>query len=295
MKSSSITSILLVSLSSLVGSASSFGQNKSGVPIPPVAAFTTTDTAIHGRQIAEYVDRYDRGWKDEVSRGEMTLYDADGDSVRRAFTRLSLERIGKGDKFITKFLSPAEIKGVAALTHENPGSSDDNWLYLPANKRVRRISGANNTASFQGTEFTYEDLASIDPGEYRWRFVRATKVTVAGTEHPVFELAATPTYKNTGYSRLTLFVHRKHWRQERIDYFDKTGRKLKSMESSKWLHQHGRFWRARRIKMTNHQTGRRTTLAQEKYFTNLALYKSRSGKPRKNLPESAFTTRALQK
>ena len=270
-------------------------SNATGVPIPAPPSFDTSDPVVHGRQIAEYSDRYDTGWIDEVLQGNMTLFDAGGDSVRRSFTRLVHERPEKGDKIITRFLSPAEIKGFAALTHETPGRSDDNWLYLPANKRVRRISGANNTASFQGTEFTYEDLSNLDPREYDWRFLEATTIQRDQEEIPVYKLDAKPTYKDTGYSHLVVYIHRSAWRQERIEYYDKAGRHLKTRDSTSWRHLHGRFWRSFRIEITNHQTGKRTLLEQRRYFVNLALYKnSRTGKKRSSLPARMFTARSIQ-
>lgn len=269
--------------------------NKSGVAIPAAPTFDTEDAAKYGKQIAEFSDLYERGWKDEVSQGEMTLFDADGDSVRRSFSRMVFERAEEGDKLLIKFLSPAEIRGVTALTHENPGSSDDNWLYLPANKRVRRVSGANNTASFQGTEFTYEDLSNLDPREYEWRFVEATSIERDGETQPVFKLDARPTYDDTGYSRLVVYINSNSWRQERIEYYDKAGQHLKTRDGSRWHQIHGRFWRARQIEMVNHQTGKRTLLEQKKEFLNLSLYKSsKTGEPRSNLTEELFTTRALQ-
>lgn len=264
-------------------------------PVPPAPDFTTADPAVHGREIAEHADRYDQGWVDEVSQGEMTLFDADGDSVRRTISRIVLERPEEGDKIITKFLSPAEIKGVAALTHENPGSSDDNWLYLPATKRVRRISGANNTASFQGTEFTYEDLANLDPREYEWRFLRETTLALGGADVPVLEVEARPTYQDTGYSREVISYHAEHWRIERIDYYDLSGRLLKSRTAGDWRHLHDRFWRPFSLVMENHQTKKRTVLEQTRYFVDLSQYKSsRTGERRENLTEDAFTTRALE-
>ena len=270
-------------------------ENRTEVAIPSPPSFDTSNAEAYGRQIAEFVDRYDQGWVDEVLQGDMTLFDADGDSVRRSMTRMVYERAEEGDKIITRFLSPAEIKGVAALTHESPGSSDDNWLYLPANKRVRRISGANNTASFQGTEFTYEDLGNLDPREYEWRFLEETTLERDGEVVPVFKLDARPTYEDTGYSKLVVYIHREAWRQERVEYFDKAGRHLKTRESTNWKHLHGRFWRAHRIDMVNHQTGKRTLLEQRKYFVNLSLYtSSRTGKPRPNLAEDLFTTRSLE-
>ena len=271
-------------------------ENTSGVPVPPQPEYKKDDPAAYGKQLASYVATFDEGWKDEVGQGTMTLFDADGDSVRRTILRMIHERPVEGDKLIVKFMSPAEIKGVAALTHENPGSSDDNWLYLPATKRVRRVSGANNTASFQGTEFTYEDLSSLDHREYDWRFMEETELTRGDKKVPVFKLGAVPTYNDTGYSRIILYVHRTEWRQERIEYFDKAGKHLKTRETSDWENFHGRFWRPETIEMSNHQTGKRTLLKQSKQYLNLSLYKSaRTGKMRKNLSESLFTKRSLQK
>ena len=290
---------LLLTLTLLV-SGVSFAQgrdanNQSGTPLPEPPVFQTDDPVQYGLQIAAFADRYEQGYKDEILQGEMTLFDADGDSVRRSFTRMVLEQPESGDKLITKFLSPAEIKGVAALTHENSGSSDDNWLYLPANKRVRRISGANNTASFQGTEFTYEDLSNLDPEEYEWRFLEEGSLERDGAQIAVFKLDARPTYSDTGYSRIVVYYNAKEWRQERVEYYDKAGKHLKTRDSSDWKLMHGRFWRAHQLEMLNHQTKKRTTLAVSKYFVNLSLYtSSRTGKPRENLKDEMFTTRALE-
>ena len=217
--------------------------------------------------------------------------------IRDRFSRLALEQPTEGDRLIIKFLSPAEIKGVAALTHENVGGADDNWLYLPANKRVRRISGANNTASFQGTEFTYEDLAILDQREFNWRFYEETTLTREGSDEaiPVFKLEAKPTYDDTGYSRLVVYYHRENFRQERVEYYDLAGKHLKTRDSSDWQHTHGRFWRQFLIDMQNHQTGKRTTLKVERQFLDLSRYTSKkTGKPRTNLKVDQFTTRSLE-
>ena len=270
-------------------------ENQTDVPFPVPPVFTTEDPQVHGRQIAEFADRYERGYKDEILQGEMTLFDADGDSVRRGFLRMVLEQPDSGDKLVVKFQSPAEIKGVAALTHENPGSSDDNWLYLPASKRVRRISGANNTASFQGTEFTYEDLSNLDPSEYEWRFLERTEIERDGETVPVFKLDAKPTYADTGYSHIQVYYHATQWRQERIEYYDKAGQLLKTRDSTDWKLTHGRFWRSYQLEMTNHQTGKRTSLKTTKLFVDLSMYtSSKTGKPRENLKPDLFTTRALE-
>ena len=112
----------------------------------------------------------------------------------------------------------------------------------------------------------------------------------------MYKLDAKPTYKDTGYSRIVLYVHREHWRQERIDYFDNAGRHLKTRDVLQWRQLHGRFWREKSMEMRNLQTGKRTLLKQSQVVLDLKRYRSkRTGKPRKNLTDAQFTTRAIKR
>ncbi|MFK7739811.1 MAG: outer membrane lipoprotein-sorting protein [Planctomycetota bacterium] len=283
---------LSVFLSLLAGGLTA-QENTSGVAVPKLPTFDTDDAGKHGRQLADYADLYDTGWKDSYARSEMTLYAATGDSVTRDVVQLLMEKVD-GDKSIVRFLSPAEIKSVAALTHEHPDSTDDNWLYLPATKRVRRISGANKTASFQGTEFTYEDLSNRIVAKYEWRFLEESTLKTEEGDQPVYRLEAKPKYSDTGYSKLIVHLHRTHWRQERIEFFDKAGRPLKELNNRKWKHRHGRFWRPQIVEMRNLQTKKRTVIESSAQLINLALYENpRTKKKRPNLTDKQFTTNAL--
>ena len=277
----------------LVAGVAAAQENTSGVPIPTPPDFDRTDPQVHGRQLAEYADRYDSGWRDSYARSSITLFDANGDSVQRDSVQLILEK-NTGDKSIVRFLTPAEIKGVAALTHEHPDTTDDSWLYLPATKRVRRISGANKTASFQGTEFTYEDLSNRIVSKYEWRLLEESELQTADGDAPVYVLQATPSYRDTGYSKLIVYLHREAWRQERVEFFDRAGRLLKVLNNRVWRHRHGRFWRALQIEMTNVQTKKRTVIDASTQMLNLSLYtNARTGEPRPNLTDKQFTTVAL--
>lgn len=262
-------------------------------PVPPEPKFDKSDPVKYGTSLAKYAEARDAGWIDSYSKSKMTLTDARGDSVTRETRQLILEG-QDGDKSIARFMSPAEIRGVAALTHEHPGGTDDSWLYLPSSRRVRRISGANRTSSFQGTEFTYEDLSSIDPDDYTWKHLGDDKLTVDGKQVEVYKLEAKPTYKNTGYSKLEIYMSKKLWRPERTVYYDKAGRKLKTLTQSRWQHIHKRYWRATVLEMTNHQTHKKTVIASSALFLNMALYKGKNGKPRKNLTAAQFTRQALE-
>ncbi|MEM9070905.1 MAG: outer membrane lipoprotein-sorting protein [Myxococcota bacterium] len=283
-------------LLSVAVAAMTFGvsadDNTSGVAVPSVPSFPS-DAARRGRAIADYADSFDQGWVDQYLQARMTLYDANGDTVRRQIRQMILEG-NDGDKSLVRFMTPAEVRGVGALIHEHPDSTDDSWLYLPATRRVRRISGANRTASFQGTEFTYEDLSGTIVRRYDWRFLRETTLRSDGQSAPVYELEARPNYANTGYQRLIFSIHKENWRVEKIQFFDRAGERLKTLTSSRWRQYHGRFWRARRLDMRNHQTGKRTLIESTSQFLNLSLYQRRDGSQRNNLNDQAFTRRALE-
>jgi hypothetical protein len=283
-------SLSAIALLSALVSTNAAAANKSGVPVPAQPTFAKGNAAAYGLALARYADRYDSGWIDQYSKGRMTLFDARGESVKREIKQLTLEGT-RGNKSLVRFMRPAEIRGVAALIHEHPKTTDDSWLYLPASRRVRRISGANRTASFQGTEFTYEDLSSFEVERYRWRHL----ADGSANGQPVFKLEARPVYKDTGYSKLVIHLNKKHWRGERVEYFDKAGRKLKTLTQTNWQHLHGRFWRAKRLDMNNHQTGKRTVLELRSLFVNLRLYPKKGGGTRNSLTADKFTKRALEK
>ena len=282
-----VTLLVLVCAVS-VGAAVALAKNTSGVPIPNVPKFNKSNPASYGKALAYYMDERDSGWRDFYSKARMTLKSAGGDTVRRKITYMILEQ-KQGDRTMVRFHSPPDVRGVAALIHEHPGSTDDTWLYLPASRRTRRISGANRTASFQGTEFTYEDLARLTVQNYKWRFL--AEVTDRG--QPYYKLEARPNYRDTGYSKLIVYIHRNHWQIEKIEYFDKANKRLKTYTMTNWKDFHGRFRRAQKHEMVNHQTRKSTTIELDPVYVNLALYKSSSGKSRDNLKPALFTKRAL--
>lgn len=285
----------LVALSALAGAlsvapvAARAQENTSGVPVPAQPKFNKGEAAAYGKALAYYMDLYDDGWKDFYTNADMTLVDSKGDKVFRKMTFMVLEE-QDGNKTIARFRSPADIRGITALLHEHPGSTDDTWLYLPANRRTMRISGANRTASFQGTEFTYEDLSRFTVKNYTYKFVKED--TVNG--EPVYVVEAKPIYKDTGYAKLLVNIHRKHWRIERIVFHDKAGRVLKTLTQTKWRQFHGRFWRAHVNTMENHQTRKTTIVNAPTMYLNLALYKRSDGSARSNLTSEQFTKRALE-
>lgn len=282
-----VTVLALICATSVVA-GTALANNSSGVPVPSVPKFDKSNAARYGKALAYYMDKRDQGWRDFYSKARMTLKDSGGDKVRRTITYMVLEQ-PKGDRTLVRFHSPPDVRGVAALIHEHPGSTDDTWLYLPASRRTRRISGANRTASFQGTEFTYEDLARLTVENYKWRFL--DEVTADG--RPYYKLEARPTYRDTGYSKLIVYIHRNYWQIEKIEYFDKAKRRLKTYTMTDWKVFHGRFRRAQTHEIVNHQTRKSTLIELDPIYLSLSLYKRKDGSKRNSLKASYFTKRAL--
>jgi Outer membrane lipoprotein-sorting protein len=273
--------------------ASPAAPTKPADAAPPLPAFDKSDPVKYGTQIAQYSEDFDAGWVDSYARTTVTQTDANGVSFSRK-TRQMIREGQDGDKSILRFLAPADIRGVAVLNYAHPKGTDDSWLYLPASRRVRRISGANRTASFQGTEFSYEDLSRIFASQFAWRFLKEETLTIGNAKLPVFHVEAKPRYKATGYAKLELFINREQWRTERVIFYDRGDRLLKTLTYSDWKHFHDRRWRATWIEMQNHQTHGSTTIRLDPLLLDVARYDKEDGTHRESLNDELFTKRALE-
>jgi len=113
-----------------------------------------------GYEIAKEAEVRDYGFVDSISNMEMILKNEYGQLVSRNMQTKTLEvnKPGLGDKSISLFFTPQDVKGTATLSHSKILEPDDQWLYLPSLKRVKRISSKNKSGPFLGSEFAYEDI-----------------------------------------------------------------------------------------------------------------------------------------
>ena len=108
----------------------------------------------------EEVDKLDHGWKDSEAQSECCL--RTNMDKKELIPRIkSLEVVGDGDKSADRLDKPKDVKNSISQPHHS-FKLDDQWLYLPAIKRVKRIASANKSGPFVGSEFTYEDLSSFE-------------------------------------------------------------------------------------------------------------------------------------
>jgi len=220
-----------------------------------------------GLEIATQMQAQDDGFGNSESTMTMTLINRSGkESVRRIRARI-LEVPGDGDKSLSIFDEPADVKGTASLTFSHATESDEQWLYLPALKRVKRISSKNKSGPFMGSEFAFEDISSQEVEKYSYTYLGDE--TIDGIA--VYKIESVPTYKHSGYTRLINYVDQERLVPIKVEYFDRKNSALKTLTVSEYVKHLDKFWRAGRMEMVNEQTGKRTILTWENYAFQTGL------------------------
>jgi len=220
-----------------------------------------------GLEIAIEADRRDTGFGDFTADMAMILRNRHGQESERRLRIRSLEVEGDGDKSLSVFDNPRDVKGTALLTFSHKTGTDDQWLYLPALKRVKRISSANKSGSFMGSEFAYEDISSQEVEKYTYRYLRDE----AYEGEDCFVVERYPVDPYSGYTRQVVWVDKAEYRTLRIDYYDRKDAHLKTLEHKGYKQYLGRYWRAGEMYMLNHQTGKSTRLMWENYAFRTGL------------------------
>ncbi len=221
-----------------------------------------------GLAIARQADARDKGFRDSTVSLLMTLKNRHGQESIRRMRIKTLEVEGDGDKSLSIFDSPRDVRGTALLTYTHKFGDDDQWLYLPALKRVKRISSRNKSGSFMGSEFAYEDIASQEVEKYTYKWLRDEVYN--GLECFVIERYPVDR-KNSGYKRQVIWIDKKEYRTLKVDYYDRKDSLLKTLTLSGYRKYGNRFWRASGMNMMNHQNGKSTRLEFSDYRFGVGL------------------------
>lgn len=167
-------------------------------------------------------------------------------------------------KTVIFYTDPTNVKGTAFLTFDyvNDAKEDDQWLYLPALRRVRRISASDRGDYFLGTDLTYEEIkkeGKYDLSEYDATFLEETEVDT----RILLKVELTPKteklQKELGYSRLVISVDPKIWMSRKIEYWDTNGNFLKTIDNNK-IKQIDGYWTVTEIAVQNHKTNHVTKM-----------------------------------
>lgn len=197
----------------------------------------------------------------------MLLRDRDGKERRRELRISALE--GDADCILLVFDSPRDLEGTALLSVARADGDDDQWLYLPAFKRVKRVSSGVRSGSFMGSEFAYEDITSQEVDNFTYRYVGSEKLN--GKEMVVVERY--PRDAQSGYSRQVVWVDAAEYRTLRIDYYVREDTPLKTLRFRGYRRYAGRYWRPAEMEMVNHRSGASTKLIWRDYAFGTGLDK----------------------
>lgn len=250
-------SLTLLIAAFLGGSPSVHSKTPAKAPPTPASKNSPSESPEQkGLRIATEAHERGQGFGNFTAQQRMTLRNKKGQESQRQLRMKVLEVDGGGDKSLLVFDQPRDVKGTALLIHAHKNKDDDQWLYLPALKRVKRISSSNRSGSFMGSEFSYEDLSPPELEKFTYRFLRdepCGKLTCTVSER-------TPVNKKSGYRRQLVWQDQREFRLWKVEYYDRKDSHLKTLTLKKYKKYLDRFWKAGEMKMVNHLTGKSTLL-----------------------------------
>jgi len=244
-----------------------------------ICAFIVLTNPETGRDVAGLAQKTQRGFVDESVMTTMYLINARQDTVVRNLKNLTIERANSEDYSIIQFLNPPDVRGTSLLTYQNPRGDDQQWLYLPELRRVKKISSRNKSGAFMGSEFAYEDISNntLDRFEYH----------LLGEEmyenRLCYIVERKPLYENSGYLKIKTWYDKKNCLIRRAEYTDRKNSLLKALTLSDWQQYETGTWRANSMRMENLQTHKISLLR----FTNRLM--------KIGLQENSFNKRNLQR
>lgn len=241
----------------------------------------TEDSVQRGMDISLKTKTVDQGWQDFTADMMMVLRNAQGQESIREVKMKSLEQLDDGDKSLTVFNKPKDVKGTAFLSYSHAVGADDQWLYLPSLKRVKRIASNNKSGPFMGSEFSFEDLSSFEIKKYTYNYLGEEKLSdefLQGAEVELeldtYKVEQVPTDKSSGYSKRIVWIDKDEYRIVKVEFYDRKKSLLKTLSYQDFRLYLGKHWRANTSKMVNHQSGKETELQWNNYDFQTGLAES---------------------
>ncbi len=264
-------------------------MNKIYQSVITVSMLSTISIAVAAnptaREIMDAVNDRDDG-DNALMQMEMRLIDKRGKERIRKLKKWSQDR-GEDSYSLLFFLSPSDVKDTGFLTYDydESGKDDDQWLYLPALHKTKRIANDDKSGSFMGSDFNYSDMTDPDLDDYEFTLMKETEVK----GHPVWQIKSVPkskeTIKETGYRQSVVFVRKdNHVVVRVVRWLEKKG-KLRYLDVKK-LEQIDGVWTPMETTMTTKQ-GKRT------HHKTVIRYSS--VKYGQELGQDMFTVRRLEK
>lgn len=244
--------------------------------------------AVNGREVMEKVDQRNTGESRHALMG-MDLISKNGEVNPRIIEVWSKKHGNPADdldKIIMVFHEPSSVKNTRFLQVQNNESDDDQWIYLPALGRVRRISSSQGEDSFMGTDFSYDDLKSREIDDFTYEILKEEKLA----KYETYVVEAVPKKPAAEqYKKTISWVTKKHFIPVKVEMYDKkTAELYKRLTVEKNIEKVNGIWTIFSTTMENLKTGHSTRLYIKSRDNNYLLeYNS-------DIAESMFTQQFLK-
>ncbi|MBN1759251.1 MAG: outer membrane lipoprotein-sorting protein [Chitinispirillaceae bacterium] len=219
------------------------------------ACMALGESAPDGAEVMRKV--YDRpAGKDMKASLTMTLRNARGDTRVRTIQQF-LTTGNDVEKKLMFFLEPADVRNTAFMnwSYTEAGKNDDQWIYLPALKRIKRISSSGKSDYFMGSDFTYDDLGDRHPDDDTHRVTGTDKID----GKRCFIVESTPREKGYMYSRTVTWVIDGLWIGLKKEFYDTKGKLLKTLSVKEYSEIDG-YWTVAHTEMHNVQKNHTTIM-----------------------------------
>jgi hypothetical protein len=242
--------------------------------------------ALTGRDIMQKVNDRDDGDR-SISEMEMILIDKNGKQRVRKIKTYGREQ-GQKTQSLMFFLTPADVKNTGFLTYDydESGKDDDQWLYLPALRKTKRIASGDKSGSFMGTDLNYSDMTSPDIDLYKYNLMKETKVR----GQKVWQIKSVPKTKaeaeKSGYSKSVIWIRQDNYMMTRAVRWVYNKKRNKYFDAKK-IEKIDGIWIATELHVTTKsgkKTLHKTILLQKNIHFNQA-----------EVNEGMFTVRRLEK
>lgn len=256
-----------------------------GLWLLPASSPADEAAPLTGREIMEMVDARDDGDR-AVQDMKMILIDKNGSQRNRTIRAYRMDK-GEDTWSIMFFLDPADVKDTGFLTYDYDAydKDDDQWLYLPALKKTKRIASGDKSGSFMGSDFSYSDMTKRKLDAYDYKLLQEGEVA----SKPVWVVEAVPNNEKekdeTGYTKEVLFVRQDNYVVVRAKAWLKKGGRNKYLDVKK-LELIDGIWTPTEMQMTT-KKGKQTLHKTILLFDNVR-YNEEMG-------DDQFSVRALEK
>lgn len=224
-----------------------------------------------GRTLFEQYDAANSGFVDASVTLEMVLLDRAGREDRRQLSYREMEVAGDGNKSLIVFDAPKAIKGTGLLSYSRLDRQDDQWLYLPALKRVKKVASRNKSGPFLGSEFAFEDMTAFELERFDYQLLGEA----ACADERCWQIERVPLDPQSGYSKHVVHMDQSALRIRQIDYYNRAEELNKTVVMSDFRQLENGMWRAHRMLMSNHLSGRSTELIWHDYAVGVGLSAAR--------------------